>query len=409
MMALADRAAALGIERFVVDDGWFPARHDDRAGLGDWQVDRAKFPAGLGPLADHVTTLGMEFGLWVEPEMVNPDSDLCRAHPDWPLMLAGRPMITARHQLVLDLGRAEVRDYLFGAIDALLEGLPIRYLKWDHNRDLATAGGAMGRAAYRDQVLGTYALIDRLRSAHPAVEIEACAGGGGRIDAGIATRTHRFWTSDNLDAVSRSDIQRGFLLFMPPERMGAHVGASPAHATGRSQSMGFRCAVALAGHFGVELDPATLGEADHAILAAWIARYKALRDRLHGGAVWLGEGADGLVWQAHGAPSAMILSVTRRAPARARRPQPIRLPMLAGGGPVGVRLITIGDDGHRLPAAAPLFDRMTAAPERFDGDWLAEIGLPMPAMKAESVALFAIDALASDERASDEGALDAGA
>ncbi|MBX9815316.1 MAG: alpha-galactosidase, partial [Sphingomonas sp.] len=283
LIALAERAAVLGVERFVLDDGWFVGRRDDRAGLGDWRVDPVKYPRGLAPLAERVRALGMDFGLWVEPEMVNPDSDLYRAHPDWVLRLPGVPALTARHQLVLDLARAEVRDHLFAALDALLRALPIAYLKWDHNRHLAPAGGADARAGYRAQTLGAYALIDRLRAAHPAIEIEACAGGGGRIDAAIAARTHRFWTSDNLDAVSRIGIQRGFLHFMPPERMGAHVGAAPAHATGRTQAMAFRAAVALPGHFGVELDPATLDAADAETLRAAIARYKDLRDRLHQG------------------------------------------------------------------------------------------------------------------------------
>ena len=158
--------------------------------------------------------------------------------------LPGRDQPTARNQLVLNLALPRVRDYLFAALDAVLREVPISYLKWDHNRDLAPAGG-------RAQVLGSYDLLGRLRAAHPAVEIEGCAGGGGRSDAGMAPYVHRFWTSDNIDAVSRVPIQRGFLAFLPPELMGAHVGASPAHATGRSQSLGFRAAVATPGHFGV--------------------------------------------------------------------------------------------------------------------------------------------------------------
>ena len=190
LIALADRSAALGVERFVLDDGWFAGRDDDTAALGDWTPDVAKYPRGLGPLAAHVVARGMEFGLWVEPEMVNPDSDLYRAHPDWALQVDGVPRLTARHQLVLDLGRADVRDHLFGVLDALLRDLPIAYLKWDHNRDLAPAAGADGRAGYHAQIVGAYDLLDRLRAAHPVLEIEACAGGGGRIDAGIAARTH---------------------------------------------------------------------------------------------------------------------------------------------------------------------------------------------------------------------------
>ncbi|TXC70338.1 alpha-galactosidase [Sphingomonas ginsenosidivorax] len=391
LMALADRSAALGVERFVLDDGWFKGRDDDTAALGDWVTDSAKYPDGLGPLARHVVALGMSFGLWVEPEMVNPDSDLARAHPDWALQVDGVPQLTSRHQLVLDLRRPAVRDYLFEAIDRLLCDLPIAYLKWDHNRDLAPAGGAQGHAGYHAQVAGAYALFERLRAAHPALEIEACAGGGGRIDAGIAAHTHRFWTSDCIDAVSRVRMQRGFLHFMPAEMMGSHVGASPAHSTGRRQGMAFRAAVALPGHLGVELDPAALSERENAVLSDAIARYKQLRAQFHSGKVWLGEGPDGLVWQMHGEPGALLLSVTRVDPTTFRHPPAVTLPPLAGAGSLRVRLLDLAtEDGHPAPDAA-LFGAMRGDGVLFDGDWLAQAGLPMPAMKAESVALFALE------------------
>ena len=379
---LAEAAAAIGVERFVLDDGWFKGRSDDTAGLGDWTCDPVKYPNGLKPLAEKVCTLGMEFGLWVEPEMVNPDSDLCRAHPDWVLAEYGRDRPTARNQLVLDLRRTAVLDYLFGALDALLREVPISYLKWDHNRDLAPAGGAA-------QVAGTYALLERLRSAHPQVEIEGCAGGGGRSDAGMARYVHRFWTSDNIDAVSRVDMQRGFLNWLPPEMMGAHVGACPAHATGRAQALGFRAGVAMPGHFGVELDPRKLCEPDRAELADWIAFYKQWRHVLHGGTTWLGKGADGLVWQAAGSADEFILFVTRMAPALDRRSQPLTLPFLADHAAINLQLLRIGGGKRGYPAAsAPLYEAMRAAPQRFSGSWLAAAGLPLPPLKAESVAIF---------------------
>ncbi len=246
-MALADAAARIGIERFVLDDGWFHRRHDDRAALGDWWPDSGKFPDGLGPLIAHVRALGMEFGLWVEPEMVNPDSELFRTHPDWALQLAGAAAADGRNQLVLDISRPEVADYLFDKIAALLGTHPIAYLKWDHNRDLTTAGLCDGRAGYRAQVHAAYALLARLRAAHPDVEIESCSGGGGRIDFAVLRHTHRVWTSDNIDALSRLAIQRGCLQFFPPEVMGAHVGTAPAHVTGRSQSHGVPCRGGAAG------------------------------------------------------------------------------------------------------------------------------------------------------------------
>lgn len=379
---LAEAAAAIGIERFVLDDGWFKGRGDDTAGLGDWFCDPAKYPRGLKPLAEQVSGLGMEFGLWVEPEMVNPDSDLYRAHPDWALHAPGHDRPTARNQLVLDMALPQVRDYLFGAIDALLREVPIAYLKWDHNRDLAPAGGAA-------QVAGTYDLLARLRAAHPAVEIEGCAGGGGRSDAGMVPYVHRFWTSDNIDAVSRVAMQRGFLAFLPPEVMGAHVGASPAHATGRTQLLGFRAAVALPGHFGVELDPRRLDERDRAALADWIAFYKSWRHLLHGQSTWLGEGTDGLVWQAVGSAREFLLFAVRTAPPLDRRPQPLRLPFLADAGDVALTLLRIGGGarGHAMNSA-PLFEAMQSAPQRLAGSWLAAAGLPLPPLKAESVAIF---------------------
>ena len=380
LTAQAAQAAEIGVERFVLDDGWFHRRHGDDAGLGDWRPDAGKYPDGLGPLIEAVRALGLEFGLWVEPEMVNPDSDLHRAHPEWALGVAGRPVITARNQLVLDMSRADVRDYLFDAIDGLLRRHPIAYLKWDHNRDLTVAGGADGRAAYVAQVLGAYALFDRLRAAHPDVEIEACAGGGGRIDLGILARTHRFWTSDCIDARARVAIQRGFLQFLPPEVMGAHVGASPAHTTSRRQAMAFRAAVALPGHFGVELDLTTLDERSREGLAWWIDLYKRWRDRLHAGRVWLGEAADGLVWQAHGDEAAgeILLFVTRLDPQTLRHAPPIRLPMLRGLGRYSVTSIA-----PPSVAAAGENAAFTAS-----GDWLAKAGFIAAPMAAEQSRLF---------------------
>ena len=372
---LADAAATVGIERFVLDDGWFggkaKGRDDDTSSLGDWAVDFRKYPDGLAPLADHVVGLGMEFGLWVEPEMINPDSDLYRAHPDWALHIDGRPLLGARNQLVLDMARADVRDYLFTAIAGHLDSLPISYLKWDHNRDLTHAGRT---PQFRAQVLGAYALMARLRSAYPAVEIEACAGGGGRIDAGIIAHTHRFWTSDCIDAISRVSIQRGFLQFMPPEVMGSHVGACPAHSTGRMQSMPFRAGVALPGHFGVELDLRQLNAIETADLTATIARYKTLRDRLHGTRVWQGEAGDSVVWQAHGDSAALLLLVTRIAPTTQRHLPHLRLPMVD-------------------PTRSYRFAREGAAPIELDGAWAARVGLPLPPMRGEEVLIVEVTAL----------------
>ena len=379
MKALADEAAAIGIERFVLDDGWFEGRKDDKAALGDWTPDRTKYPDGLGPLAAHVTGLGMEFGLWVEPEMINPDSSLARAHPDWILTGEGRPRLTGRNQMVLNLNAPGVTDYLYGVLSDLLRSLPISYLKWDHNREIV-AGGP--RAVYRRQVKATYGLMARLRADFPNVEIEACAAGGGRIDAGILQHTHRFWTSDSLDAVQRIAMQREFLRVFPPEVMGSHIGTAPAHSTRRRQSLDFRAGVALAGHFGVELDPMKLDAKDKARLAEWIGTHKALRDRLHSGRVWLGEAGDGAVWQAHGEARDLILLLYRVEPTAQRHMPLVRLPMLEDGAYTVTRI-----DRTRTNHIAPFIEAMPAGVE-VSGAWLKQSGLTMPQIAAETLAIF---------------------
>ncbi|MFN7163659.1 MAG: alpha-galactosidase [Hyphomonas sp.] len=381
MTALADEAARLGIERFVLDDGWFEGRKDDKAALGDWTPDKAKYPDGLEPLAAHVTSLGMEFGLWVEPEMINPDSELARAHPEWILTGAGRPILTGRNQMLLDLTQTGVTEYLYDVLAGLLRSLPISYIKWDHNREIV-AGGP--RANYRRQVQSTYALMGRLRMDFPDVEIEACAAGGGRIDAGILQYTHRFWTSDSLDAVQRVAMQREFLRVFPPEVMGSHVGTAPAHSTRRRQSLDFRAGVALAGHFGVELDPLKLDAKDKARLADWIETHKALRDRLHSGRVWLGEAGDGVVWQAHGEARDLVLLLYRVEPTAQRHMPLVRLPMLEDRPYTVTRL-----DHTRTYQTASLVEAMRNG-VGVSGAWLRESGLTMPAISAETVAIFRI-------------------
>ncbi|MEM9740680.1 MAG: alpha-galactosidase [Pseudomonadota bacterium] len=383
LIDLARSAAGLGVERFVLDDGWFSGRRNDRAGLGDWWPDSNIYAEGLAPLAEAVIQLGMSFGLWIEPEMVNPDSDLYRAHPDWVLSLPGLDKRTARNQLVLDLTRPDVTEYLFERLDSLLAELPIAYLKWDHNRALTQAGDGSARPAYRQQVLANYRLLDRVRAAHPGVEIEACAAGGGRIDAGIALRTDRFWTSDNIDARDRAQIQRGFLQFFPPDRMGAHVGASPAHLTGRSQSLAFRAGVALPGHFGLELDPRQLSADLRYELRKWIALYKSQRDRLHTGDVWRGDVGDSVHWQAHGDEREFIVFVYRLELSRYAYPPALQLPFLDD-----TRVYRLS----RLDPGAP-FQR-GQAPEAhcalqegtldISGAWLKTVGLALPQMKAET-------------------------
>jgi alpha-galactosidase len=281
LLALAADAASLGVERFVLDDGWFGGRRNDRTSLGDWQVSPAIFPKGLSPLIGHVEALGMDFGLWVEPEMVSPDSELARAHPDWCLHTEDHQRGTMRNQLVLDLTRREVTDHLFGALDALLREYPIAYLKWDHNRDLFPADGVR-----LGQTLGFYALLDQLRAAHPDVEIESCSSGGGRIDCGVLARAHRVWPSDNNDAIERLRIIPAWSQFLPLEVLGSHVGPSPNPITGRRADMAFRAKVAMFGHMGVEADPTRMSDVECISLTRHIALYKSWRAVLHHGSLW---------------------------------------------------------------------------------------------------------------------------
>jgi alpha-galactosidase len=278
LRALADRAAEIGVERYVLDDGWFRGRRDDTAGLGDWEVDPAVWPDGLHPLVDHVRARGLQFGLWFEPEMVNPDSDLARAHPDWLSTAPGRPARPERQQQVLDLTRPEVSDLLFARIDALVTEYGLDYIKWDHNRDpLETAAGV------HRQTAAVYALLDRLRARHPGLEIESCASGGGRVDLGVIDRTDRVWASDSNDPLDRQAIQRGTALLLPPELVGSHVGPSPAHVNGRATGLLFRCATALVGHAGIEWDITRCTPDELATLADWIGLYKRVRGLLHTG------------------------------------------------------------------------------------------------------------------------------
>ena len=283
LQRLADVAASVGVERFVLDDGWFRGRDDDHTSLGDWYVDERKYPHGLSELVDHVTGLGLEFGLWVEPEMVNPDSDLYRAHPDWALGIEGQEPVLGRQQLVLDLARPEVSAYLLERLDSLLTEHTIGYLKWDMNRDLVAAGGAGGGPSMHAQTVALYALLAELRRRHPGVEIESCASGGARVDLGIAMHTDRFWTSDCNDALERQSIQRTFSYLLPPELMGAHVGPTWSHTTARTHTLPFRGATALFGHLGFEWDLASATDEDRAGVAGVIEAHKRFRSLLHHG------------------------------------------------------------------------------------------------------------------------------
>ncbi|MET8022923.1 alpha-galactosidase [Streptomyces avermitilis] len=279
--ALARRAAAMGVELFVVDDGWFGARTGDRAGLGDWTPNPDRFPAGLKPLADYVHALDMQFGIWVEPEMVNPDSELYRAHPDWVQFQPGRTRTEFRNQLVLNLAREDVQQYLWEQLDGLLSSAPIDYVKWDFNRcftDAGWPGEAYPQRLWVDHVRALYHLLDRLRAAHPKVAFESCSGGGGRIDLGIMARTDQVWTSDNTDPLDRLAIQHGFSQIHPARVMAAWVTDSPnTQLNGRVSTLRLRFVSAMAGVLGVGGDLAEWSEQDLAEARDWVSLYKEIR------------------------------------------------------------------------------------------------------------------------------------
>jgi len=383
--ALADVAARCGVERFVLDDGWFRGRRDDTAGLRDWFVDEAVWPEGLGPLVRHVTSLGMDFGLWVEPEMVNPDSDLFRAHPDWALENPSYPRVLGRNQLVLDLGRREVRDHLFQRLHELLSAHPIAHLKWDHNRDLVWPGS-------HAQTAGFYELLARLRTAHPRVDIESCASGGGRVDLGVTAHVQRFWTSDSIDALDRLAIQRGFARVIPHEMMGAHIGSPLCHTTGRRHSLSFRALSALPGWLGVEWNLLEASERELLRLAEVIAVHKKHRDLLHSGdAVGIDHPDPTVV--AHGVVAVdrgeALYAVARVANGPSVHTPPLRLAGLDPDREYTLSRVRLGRDVWALHRAVPTWvdDGLTAT-----GRLLMATGINLPPLLPESGVLLHVRA-----------------
>lgn len=282
---LADRAAKLGIERYVLDDGWFGSRRDDTSGLGDWVVSDEMWPNGLAPLIDYVNELGMEFGLWFEPEMVNPDSDVARAHPEWMMSVPGRLPHAARTQQVMNLSipeaYAHVRDQMFAV---LTEYPGIKYIKWDHNRDLLEPSNAStGVPVMHEQTLAAYRLMDELKENFPGLEIESCASGGSRIDLEVLQRTDRVWTSDCIDPLERQQMHTWTQQLVPAEMMGSHIASGSSHTTGRYHTLHFRAATAIWGHLGVEWDLAQASDEELEELGAWIEFHKKYRPLIHSG------------------------------------------------------------------------------------------------------------------------------
>ena len=294
-IALAERAAKAGVERFVIDDGWFGHRDDDHAGLGDWYVTPKKFPAGLKPVIDKVHSLGMDFGIWVEPEMVNPDSDLYREHPDWVMQFPNRQQTQMRNQLMLNLAKPEVKEWMFNWLDKLVSDNDIAFLKWDYNRVWSepgwnTAPGSSPehpnpdaeKAIYITQVRNLYDVLDRLRAKHPKLEIESCSSGGGRVDLGLLTRTDDVWPSDNTDALDRQNIQFGFTHAYTPQAMVAWVTDVPS-MDHRIVPLQYRFVVAMAGSLGIGANLTKFSDAEMELSAKMTAFYKTVRTTVQQG------------------------------------------------------------------------------------------------------------------------------
>lgn len=390
LVALAELGAAVGAERFVLDDGWFLGRRDDRAGLGDWAVDPAVWPEGLGPLVKAVRGLGMDFGLWFEPEMVNEDSELARAHPEWLLAPGERLPLEGRHQQVLNLTIPEAFDHVLEAMSALVAEHAIDYVKWDHNRDLTEAGDRhTGAARVHGQTLAAYALMDELRRRHPGLEIESCSSGGGRIDLEVLQRTDRVWASDCIDPLERQRIQRWTSLLLPHELIGSHVGAPTAHTTGRTHSLAFRAATAVFGSFGIEWDLRRAAPEQLRELAAWVALYKEERALVHGGTAVRCDHPDDAYW-AHG-----VVALDRRRAlfafvamdtTLAAQPGRVRLPGLDPALRYRVDPVHLSDGALTRTASGP--PSWWTDPPTVSGRVLEAVGLQAPMLYPEQALLF---------------------
>lgn len=400
LLELVDRAAEVGVERVVLDDGWFLGRRHDRTGLGDWFVDPSVWPDGLAPFVERVRRHGMQFGLWFEPEMVNLTSRIAIDHPEWILAPSAGAGPAMRHQHVLNLAHQDAWEYLLDRLDRLVSEYTIDYIKWDHNRELheASRRDAGDRAGVHAQTEALYALLDELKRLHPLLEIESCASGGGRVDLGILSRTDRVWASDCNDPVERQQIQRWTAQLIPLELIGAHVGDAQSHTTKRTTDLSFRLATALFGHSGIEEDLTSLAADELAALQSWASLYRELRPLLHSGRLVRGDLVDdqalltGVVSQdmAHAVFSWARLGTSADT-------QSGRVP-LPGLDPLARYRVTV-----RTEIGAPVLHE--AAPEWFaaaqaggvllDGSVLARAGIPLPTLQPQQAILLELIAEAA--------------
>jgi alpha-galactosidase len=364
---IADRAAALGAERFVLDDGWFGNRDDDTRSLSDWEVDPRKYPDGLTPLVDHVHGLNMTFGIWFEPEMINDDSDIARAHPDW--ILGAEDQTLGRQQKALNMALPAVRDFLYARMSKILRETDIDYIKWDHNRVLPMPDAAQTR--------GSYALIDRLRTDFPHVEIESCASGGGRIDFGILERTQRVWLSDSNDALERLRIQHDAALFLPLAVTGSHVGPRVCHTSGRTLDISFRAWVAAQRHMGFEMDPRELTDHEARVLSEITSWWKHHRHWMHSADILRLDSADPAVIaeQQHARDGSRFVVFAGKAATSAQiAPRPLRL---TGLDPQAMYRVTLVNR-ETAPALSRGITALKSDMLELSGTYLMRHGITLP-------------------------------
>ena len=387
---LADIASDIGVERYVLDDGWFLGRRDDTAGLGDWAVDPEVWPDGLHPLVDHVRGLGMQFGLWFEPEMVNPNSRLAREHPDWILAAHQEWPVSWRNQQVLDLSIPEAKELVFSRMDALVREYRLDYIKWDHNRDTFDAGHrpAGGRAVNGAQVAAVLEIIDRLRDEHPGLEIESCSSGGGRIDLEFARHVQRFWVSDCIDPLERQHMLRWTLQLMPPELLGSHVASGRNQTTSRQHDLSFRAGTAVWGHLGVEWDLTEASAEELAELTAWFEWFKAERALLLTGDMVRDEVAQGPLW-VHGVVAKdrrrALFSLASIGTGPDEVPGRVRLPGLEAGLRYRVRAVSPFRPPAGLIAPPWLAEGIEAL-----GSVLETVGLTAPSLHPDQVLVIEV-------------------
>lgn len=389
LVDLAHRAARVGVERFVLDDGWFGARRSDHAGLGDWVVSPDVWPRGLHPLVDAVTGLGMQFGLWFEPEMVNPDSELAREHPDWVLQVPGRLPLESRHQWVLDLGNPDAYAHVRDQMMALLDEYPIGCIKWDHNRDLLDAGtGVTGRPGVHAQTLAFYRLVDELKQAHPGLEIESCSSGGARIDLEVVQHCDRVWVSDNIDPTDRQQMMRWTAQLLPPEYLGSHIASGASHTTGRHHSIDYRAATAVFGHLGIEWDLAAATPDELDALTRWVAWYKDNRHVLNDGRLVRVDLPQAPTAYLHGVvtPGRAIFAFTELELSPTWSIGTLQLPGLDPDATYRVTPLDL-----TLPAADRHDDGCDSEPRLFTGRQLATVGLRAPEVLPEQTRILVLD------------------